>query len=154
MKQSKHLNDLIDALTILPGVGKKSAQRMAYKLMRNNTEKTLNLSQKLLNVTSMVSNCKICGIYWKKKDWIFSENIPKKISCVDKTCFLKQGGLSKNVKIDMIHRISNINKIRNILSHPRKPDQEMLKKYLMEAYVTCDILNHYIEDELKNKQFA
>jgi hypothetical protein len=98
--------------------------------------------------------CKICGIYWKKKDWIFSENIPKKISCVDKTCFLKQGGLSKNVKIDMIHRISNINKIRNILSHPRKPDQEMLKKYLMEAYVTCDILNHYIEDELKNKQFA
>ena len=54
MKQSKHLNDLIDALTILPGVGKKSAQRMAYKLMRNNTEKTINLSQKLLNVTSMV----------------------------------------------------------------------------------------------------
>ena len=68
MKQSKHLNDLIDALTILPGVGKKSAQRMAYKLMRANSEKTINLSQKLLNVTSMVSNCKICGIYLDSHD--------------------------------------------------------------------------------------
>ena len=74
MKQSKHLNDLIDALTILPGVGKKSAQRMAYKLMRNNTEKTLNLSQKLLNVTSMVANCKICGIYLDNEDVLMQQN--------------------------------------------------------------------------------
>ena len=68
MKQSKHLNELIDALTTLPGVGKKSAQRMAYKLMRANIEKTINLSQKLLNVTSIVSNCKICGIYLDSHD--------------------------------------------------------------------------------------
>ena len=75
MKQSKHLNDLIDALTILPGVGKKSAQRMAYKLMRNNTDKTLNLSQKLLNVTSMVANCKICGIYLDNEDVLMQQNL-------------------------------------------------------------------------------
>ena len=68
MRESKHLNDLIDALTTLPGVGKKSAQRMAYKLMRANPDKTINLSKKLLNVTSMVSNCKICGIYLDNDD--------------------------------------------------------------------------------------
>ena len=68
MKQSKHLNDLIEALTILPGIGRKSAERMAYKLMRTNSEKTIHLSQKLLNVTSMVSNCKICGIYLDSED--------------------------------------------------------------------------------------
>ena len=68
MKQSKHHNDLIEALTILPGVGKKSAQRMVYKLMRVNSEKTINLSQKLLNVTTMVANCKICGIYLDSHD--------------------------------------------------------------------------------------
>ena len=56
MKQSKYLNDLVDALTVLPGVGKKSAQRMAYKLMRSNKEKTLNLSEKLSNVTNQVAN--------------------------------------------------------------------------------------------------
>ena len=68
MKQSKHLNDLIDALSTLPGIGKKSAQRMAYKLMRTSIEKTLNLSKKLSNVTSMVGNCKICGIYLDNDD--------------------------------------------------------------------------------------
>jgi len=68
MKQSKYLNDLIEALTTLPGVGRKSAERMAYKLMRTNPEKTINLSQKLLNVTTMVSNCKICGIYLDSED--------------------------------------------------------------------------------------
>ena len=68
MRESKHLNDLIDALTTLPGVGKKSAQRMAYKLMRANPDKTINLSKKLLNVTSMVSSCKICGIYLDNDD--------------------------------------------------------------------------------------
>ena len=41
------LNDLIQALTILPGVGKKSAQRMAlYLLDKNNLEKNHNYSQK------------------------------------------------------------------------------------------------------------
>ena len=52
MKQSKYLNDLIDALTTLPGVGKKSAQRMAYKLMRSNKEKTLNFLNSRNAVTS------------------------------------------------------------------------------------------------------
>ena len=88
----------------------------------------------------------------RKTSGFFSESIPEKISCDNKTCFVKQGGMAKNVKRDMIYRISNIIAVRNILSHPRKPDQEMLKKYLAEAYLTCDILNHHIEDELKNKQ--
>ena len=47
MKQSKNLNDLIGALTILPGIGRKSAQRMAYQLIRSNKELTINLADKL-----------------------------------------------------------------------------------------------------------
>ena len=68
MKESKNLNDLIEALTILPGIGRKSAQRMAYKLIRSNKEKTLKLSEKLLNITTNISNCKICGIYLDNED--------------------------------------------------------------------------------------
>jgi len=70
MKESKNLNDLIDALTILPGIGRKSAQRMAYKLIQSNKEKTLNLSDKLANITKNISNCKICGIYLDNEDII------------------------------------------------------------------------------------
>tara|TARA_B100000767_G_C19487600_1_gene418839 strand:- start:52 stop:675 length:624 start_codon:yes stop_codon:yes gene_type:complete len=74
MKQSKHLNDLIDALTILPGVGIKSAQRMAYKLMRSNREKTLNLSEKLSDVTNQVANCSVCGIYLDLSDTVMQND--------------------------------------------------------------------------------
>ena len=56
MKKSKNLEDLIDALTILPGVGRKSAQRMAYKILRSNKDKTLNLSRQLQNVLTDVDD--------------------------------------------------------------------------------------------------
>ena len=68
MKQSKNLNDLIDALTILPGVGRKSAQRMAYQLIRSNNDLTLNLADKLSNITSNIASCKVCGIYLDIED--------------------------------------------------------------------------------------
>tara|TARA_B100001989_G_scaffold123179_1_gene86866 strand:- start:1413 stop:2033 length:621 start_codon:yes stop_codon:yes gene_type:complete len=68
MKKSKNLDDLIDALTMLPGVGKKSAQRMAYKILRSNKEKTLNLSRQLQKVLTDVVTCNICGVYLDKQD--------------------------------------------------------------------------------------
>ena len=68
MKQSKNLNDLIEALTILPGIGRKSAQRMAYQLIRSNKDLTLNLADKLNNITSNIASCKICGIYLDIED--------------------------------------------------------------------------------------
>ena len=68
MKKSKNLDDLIDALTMLPGVGKKSAQRMAYKILRSNKEKTLNLSRQLQKVLTDVVTCNICGVYLDKED--------------------------------------------------------------------------------------
>jgi len=96
--------------------------------------------------------CKICKRSWERNEDIFSENIPKKISCVDKTCFAKQGGFVKNTPIDFVHRIDNISKTRNILSHPRDYDQEMFKIILRETYETCNIINYWMEEFFKNKQ--
>ena len=63
MIKSKYLESLIDALTILPGVGRKSAQRMAYELLNSNPEKSLHLSQELTNIESRISKCRICGLF-------------------------------------------------------------------------------------------
>ena len=41
------LEQLIEALRCLPGVGQKSAQRMAYQLLERNREGGLRLSQAL-----------------------------------------------------------------------------------------------------------
>ena len=62
MLKSKYLESLIDALTILPGIGRKSAQRMAYQLLNSNPEKSIHLSDELKNIDQKISKCKICGI--------------------------------------------------------------------------------------------
>ena len=54
MIKSKYLENLIDALTILPGIGRKSAQRMAYELLNSNPEKSLYLSQELQNIDTNI----------------------------------------------------------------------------------------------------
>ena len=61
MKEKKTLiEDLINALTCLPGVGKKTAQRMTYYLLQRAKEDALNLSDVLKEVVSNTINCKSC----------------------------------------------------------------------------------------------
>ena len=61
MKTKKTLIvDLINALTCLPGVGKKTAQRMTYYLLQRAKEDALNLSDVLKEVVSNTINCKSC----------------------------------------------------------------------------------------------
>ena len=89
MKQSKNLNDLIDALTILPGIGRKSAQRMAYQLIRSNKELTINLADKLNNITTNIANCEICGIY------LDIEDVEKQINGKCHICIKQNRDLTK-----------------------------------------------------------
>ena len=63
MVKSKYLENLIDALTILPGVGRKTAQRMAYSLLYGNIEKSLFLSDQLKNIETKIIKCESCGMY-------------------------------------------------------------------------------------------
>jgi len=96
--------------------------------------------------------CKECEKSWGKGFDIYFESIPKKISCTDKMCFIKQGGLVKDTPQQLTYRIFSIANARNVLSHPRDYDEEMFKKIMREAYLTCDVVNHFIEQYLKNKQ--
>ena len=54
------LNDLIQALTILPGVGKKSAQRMALYLLDKNKQGAKIMASTLLEAIEDISRCKRC----------------------------------------------------------------------------------------------
>lgn len=55
------LADLIDALNKLPGIGPKSAQRLAFYLLQTNQEEVENLANILLQVKSKVQSCATCG---------------------------------------------------------------------------------------------
>ena len=63
MKNSKLIETAIEALTCLPGVGPKSAQRMIYSLLKNNRHGGINLSQVLKQAMTEVSNCSVCQTY-------------------------------------------------------------------------------------------
>ena len=54
------LEQLVDALRCLPGVGQKSAQRMAYHLLERNREGGLRLSQALAEAMARVGHCQSC----------------------------------------------------------------------------------------------
>ena len=60
MKQSKYLNDLVDALTVLPGVGKKSAQRMALYLLDKNKDGASILAKTMQEAVEEISRCERC----------------------------------------------------------------------------------------------
>lgn len=54
------LRQLIDALKCLPGVGQKSAQRMAFHLLQRNREGARLLSSKLALAVDKIGNCSRC----------------------------------------------------------------------------------------------
>ncbi len=60
MKYSPGLARLIEALRVLPGVGPKSAQRMAFHLLERNREGGRALARALDDATSGVGHCRRC----------------------------------------------------------------------------------------------
>ena len=60
MHQSGLLHDLIQALCCLPGVGPKSAQRMAFYLLQKDKQGGVQLAETLLKGIDQVGHCQEC----------------------------------------------------------------------------------------------
>lgn len=58
---SKFLERAVDEIANLPGIGKKTALRLALHLLRNDESQVQNLAQSLLNLKEKVIHCKSCG---------------------------------------------------------------------------------------------
>lgn len=56
----KTIDQLIDALRILPGVGLKSAQRMALQLLEKNREGAFRLAEAVTEAATKVGKCQQC----------------------------------------------------------------------------------------------
>jgi recombination protein RecR len=57
------LDVLIDALRRLPGVGQKSAQRMAYHLLQHDRSGAQRMAQALLTAVGQVRHCRRCHTF-------------------------------------------------------------------------------------------
>lgn len=58
---SQHLEDLIASLSRLPGIGRKTAQRLAFHLLRVPGEEALALARAVRGIREQVETCRICG---------------------------------------------------------------------------------------------
>lgn len=55
------INKLIEAFTRFPGVGRKTAQRMAFHLLNSSNEQAIDLAQAIMDMKTKIQFCSLCG---------------------------------------------------------------------------------------------
>jgi recombination protein RecR len=63
MRSPSSLDALIQALRCLPGVGPKSAQRMAYHLLQRDQDGALRLAESMKNAVERMRHCQMCNTF-------------------------------------------------------------------------------------------
>lgn len=58
---SEYLERVIEQLAKLPGTGRKSAQRIAIHLLKQNNDQVLKLANALVDLKNKVIRCTVCG---------------------------------------------------------------------------------------------
>ena len=77
MRQTSLLQQLIEALKCLPGVGEKTAQRMTYHLLERDRKGALSLAQRLLEAVEKIGHCKQCRTLTEREVCLICAN-PKR----------------------------------------------------------------------------
>ena len=63
MRSSRLLLELANILEFLPGIGPKSAQRLAFYMMDKNRDKSLQLADTIRNCVENIKRCALCRNY-------------------------------------------------------------------------------------------
>ena len=81
---AKPIDQLIEALTKLPGIGKKTASRLAFHILRSNLSEAQGLARAILDVKEKIRLCSICfNLTDEDRCWICrDERRAQEIICV------------------------------------------------------------------------
>ena len=78
------IGKLINEVSKLPGVGAKTAQRFAYRIVNMSEEEAKNFAEAVLDVKKNVHYCKICGNFTENDVCDVCKTRDKRIICVVK----------------------------------------------------------------------
>ena len=84
INQIEPIARLINEFSKLPSVGKRTAERYAYHIIRASDESVKNFAESLLNVKEKIKFCDVCGNYTEQTPCSFCRERDKKIICVVK----------------------------------------------------------------------
>ena len=66
MKTPSSLAFLTESLRVLPGIGPKSAQRMAYHLLQHDRAGAEQLSRALAQAADAIRHCEMCNTFTER----------------------------------------------------------------------------------------
>jgi len=94
---SKIFNELVRSFSRFPGVGRRSAERMVFHVLKMNSEQVKELAENMEEIHSHIKPCKmcnnfstkdvcsICSSHKREKDTICVVEEPKDIMAIEKT---------------------------------------------------------------------
>ncbi len=67
MLEQTLLEQLVEALRVMPGIGRKSAQRIAHQLLQRNRDGAKHLSRIMADAMERIGHCQRCRTYTENK---------------------------------------------------------------------------------------
>ena len=159
MEKLKALERLEESLAKLPGVGKKSAERMAYSMLNFSDEDLLEISESIKDLKANIRFCKTCGMIAEEdeceicKDKDRDESVimvvsyPKDVIAIEKSgtyngkyhilngeISLSKGIHIENLNLPALYERLSSNKVREIILATNPTiDGETTALYLAKA---------------------
>ena len=162
MDYPRPVQNLITLVAKLPGIGKRSAERIALHLMKAGPETSQNLAQAILETKSKIHNCSRCGNYTELNlcEICAGTRRDQSIICVvegpNDILSLERTGNFTGVYHALMGRISPLNsigpdqlRIAALIERARqeKPAEVILA---LGAEVESDATAHYVAEQLKS----
>ena len=156
------LAQLIDSFKILPGIGEKSAQRMAFYLLEKNREGGAKLAKLISSSMEQIRNCASCRTLTEEKvcDICSSEKREKSLLCVVENptdiIAIESSGSFKGKYFVLMGRLSPIDGITpEDLGIPMLIDrigESEVKEIIIATSPTVegDATSFYIRDQIKD----
>ena len=84
MSETPLLEQLVEALRVMPGIGRKTAQRIAHHLLQRNRDGAKHLSNIMLEAMERIGHCERCRTYTENRlcDLCASSNRDDSMICV------------------------------------------------------------------------
>lgn len=111
MKYIESINKLVEQFTKLPGVGKKTATRYAYSVIKMDEQEVANFATSIIEAKQKVHFCSICGAY---TDLDVCEICQERKS--DEICVVKEAK-----DIDTFEKLGEFNGVYHVLNGQLSP---------------------------------
>ena len=161
MAHSPLINQLIDSLKCLPGVGAKSAQRMAYHLLERDRNGARRMSHALTQSMERVGHCQSCRILTEYElcDICQSVKRDKQVLCVVETpsdvYAVEQSGSYRGTYFVLMGHLSPLDGIGPQQLHldtlKSRVENESISELILATNTTVEgeATAHYIVEMLK-----